>query len=539
LARSCEKIFCEINNYIHLLGYFAIFLNCKISYGAINMNMQKLPTTSSGERKPFDRKILMVGFGAVARCTLPILLEKIDAPLPNITVMDFENKAESLKIYTDRGLKYVRKKITPDNFDQVLSKHMEDGGLLVDLAWNIGANDIIGWCHEHNVLYANTSVEVWDSLAGVFTETPYEKSLYWRQMQLRKLSKDWRDAPTAVVDHGANPGLLSHFVKLGLTDIAKKLMADKKAAGQDKGKLEQYLKDKNFAQLAKNLNVKVIHCSERDTQITNRPKEVDEFVGTWSIEGLREEGTAPAEMGWGTHEKELPALAFIPPRGPKNQIFLAQMGINTWVRSWVPDEEIVGMVIRHGEAFGLSDRLTVWKDDPADPGHGKKAVYRPTVHYAYMPCHETLSSLYELRGRNYVLPPKLRIMSDEIISGADILGALLMGHEYNSWWTGSILDIAEARRLVPWQNATTIQVAIGVVAAVLWMIENPRQGINLPDDLPHDFVLDIAKPYLGKLVSKASDWTPLKNRTVYFKENPASKIDKKDIWQFKNFLFVD
>ncbi len=95
--------------------------------------------------------------------------------------------------------------------------------------------------------------------------------------------------------------------------------------------------------------------------------------------------------------------------------------MNTWVRSWIPDQEIVGMVIRHGEAFGLSDRLTVWE--------GEKAVFRPTVHYAYMPCHETLSSLCELRGRNYVLPPKLRIMEDEITTGADILGALLMGHE--------------------------------------------------------------------------------------------------------------
>src|SRR3989338_5616216 len=241
-------------------------------------------------KKKFNKKILIIGYGSVAQCTLPILLEKIDAPLANITIIDFANKAEALKKYTRKGLSYIQEKITKENLGHVLSKHVDCGGLLIDLAWNIGANDIIGWCHDHNVLYSNTSVEVWDSLAGVFKETPYEKSLYWRQMQLRKLSKDWRDAPTAVVDHGANPGLLSHFVKLGLTDIAKKLMADKKAAGQDKGKLEQYLKDKNFAQLAKNLNVKVIHCSERDTQITNRPKEVDEFVGTWSIEGLREEG---------------------------------------------------------------------------------------------------------------------------------------------------------------------------------------------------------------------------------------------------------
>ena len=61
-------------------------------------------------------------------------------------------------------------------------------------------------------------------------------------------------------------------------------------------------------------------------------------------------------------------------------------------------------------------------------------------------------------------------MNDEIIGGADILGALLMGHAYNAWWTGSDLSIEESRRLVPHQNATTMQVAISVVAAVLWMM---------------------------------------------------------------------
>jgi homospermidine synthase len=278
------------------------------------------------------------------------------------------------------------------------------------------------------------------------------------------------------------------------------------------------------------LGVKVIHISERDTQITNRPKEVDEFVGTWSIEGLREEGMAPAEMGWGTHEKRLPELAHVPEYGPKNQIFLSQMGMNTWVRSFVPGHQIIGMVIRHAEAFSISDRFTVWK--------GKKAVYRPTVHYAYMPCHETLSSLYELRARNYNLQPRLRIMSDEIASGDDILGALIMGHKYNSWWTGSILSIEESRRLVPHQNATTMQVAIGVVSAVMWMIENPARGYCLPDDLPFDYVLPLAKPYLGEFVSKAYDWTPLKNYSVIFKDNPKAYLDKKNIWCFGNFRFV-
>ena len=207
------------------------------------------------------------------------------------------------------------------------------------------------------------------------------------------------------------------------------------------------------------------------------------------------------------------------------------MGMNTWVRSWVPHQEIIGMVIRHGEAFSISDKLTIWKNG--------KAIYRPTVHYAYMPCHETISSLHELRGRNYELQPSLRIMSDEITAGDDILGALIMGHKYNSWWTGSILGIDESRKLVPHQNATTMQVAIGVVSAAMWMIENPQKGVCVPDDLPHDHILAIAKPYLGKLASLPSDWTPLKNYRVFFKENPKAYLDKKNIWCFNNFLFKD
>ncbi len=128
-------------------------------------------------------------------------------------------------------------------------------------------------------------------------------------------------------------------------------------------------------------------------------------------------------------------------------------------------------------------------------------------------------------------------MSDEIIKGEDILGALIMGHRYNSWWTGSVLSIEESRRLVPHQNATTVQVAIGVVSAIMWMLENPDRGVCIPDDLPYDYILNTAKPYLGKFVSEAADWTPFKNYQLFFKENPKAYLDKKNMWCFENFLF--
>jgi homospermidine synthase len=208
------------------------------------------------------------------------------------------------------------------------------------------------------------------------------------------------------------------------------------------------------------------------------------------------------------------------------------MGINTQVASWVPNHTIVGMVVRHGEAFSITEKLSV-----RDPNG--RTIYRPTVHYAYCPCDAAIASLWELRGNDYRLQPRVRIMTDEITSGADILGALVMGHPLTSWWCGTDLSIEESRRLVPHQNATTMQVAISVVAATMWLIENPARGVVLPDDLPHEYVLDVARPYLGKFISVRSDWTPLTNYSNAFHGYNRPAVDPADPWQFKNFLLTD
>ncbi|HEX9046359.1 MAG TPA: saccharopine dehydrogenase C-terminal domain-containing protein [Verrucomicrobiae bacterium] len=477
----------------------------------------------------FKNKILFVGYGAVAQCALPILVKHINAPAKNITVMDFEDRKVLLAPWIKRGVKFVRDRVTPDNMATLLGKYLSAGDVLIDLAWNIDCAELLQWCHDHGVLYINTSVELWDPYENSKGASPQKMTLYWRHMNLRKMIVKWdQPGPTAVLEHGANPGLISHFTKQGLIDIGRRALKDKKVTGQDAEIVQQLIADQKFNYLAQKLGVKVIHCSERDTQVTDIPKQVDEFVNTWSVEGFREEGTTTAEMGWGTHEKELPALAHEHKEGPRNQICLARMGMNTWVRSWVPDYCIHGMVVRHGEAFTISDKLTVWKNG--------KAMYRPTVHYAYCPADVAIASLNELRGYDYKLQPKVRILNDEITSGSDILGALLMGHAYNSWWIGSDLSIEESRRLVPHQNATTMQVAISVIGAVMWMIEHPDRGVVVPDELPHEYILKIAKPYLGKFISKPSDWTPLKHQVDAFNGYAKADLDRKDPWQFKNFL---
>ncbi len=341
--------------------------------------------------------------------------------------------------------------------------------MIVDLAWNIGTADLLQWCREHGVRYVNASLEVWDPYDGVGRQAPVARTLYARHMALRAMIAQWGDnrGPTAVLDHGANPGLVSHFTKAALADIADRVLAGA-APGPSRDTLSAARGDGSWNVVAQSLGIKVIHISERDTQISGRPKRENEFVNTWSVEGFYEEGIAPAEMGWGTHEKTLPALAQRHAHGPRHQICLAHPGCRTWVRSWVPCGEIVGMVIRHGEAFSIAEALTVTADG--------EAVYRPTVHYAYCPADAAIASLHELHMRNDVLQPDQRIMNDDIVDGRDELGCLLMGHPFTSWWIGSLLDIHEARRLVPHQNATTLQVAAAVLGRVAVAAREPLGG---------------------------------------------------------------
>jgi len=496
-------------------------------------------------RTRFDGRLLLLGCGSVGQCTLPLLLRHLDMPPERITVLDFEDVRPRIAEALGAGVAFKRERLTRDNYEALLAALVGPGDAIVDLSWNVETIDMLRWCGERGVLFINTSVEEWDPYEDIENKSPYERSLYLRQMRIRLLKGELaaKGAPgsTAIVDHGANPGLVNHFTKRALLEIGAAMLERgiPAADGSTPGQLARLIADaeafapQSFARLSRATGTKVIHISERDTQISSVPKAVDEFVNTWSIEGFYEEGTAPAEMGWGTHERRLPRNAHVPIGGPGNQIFLAQPGVRTFVHSWVPKGgPIIGMVVRHAESFTISDHLTVWEDTP----EGYRATYRPTVHYAYMPCDNAILSLYELAMRSYQLQPKQRIMNDEITDGMDELGVLLMGHGLNAYWVGSQLDIHETRQLVPGQNATTLQVAAAVLGGLVWMIRNPAKGILVPDELPFREVLDVAGPYLGPCPSVQTDWTPLQSRSRLFARWGTPAVGEDELWQFSSFL---
>ena len=100
----------------------------------------------------FKNKILFVGYGAVAECTLPILFKHLKVPAKNVTVMDFENRAAKLKPWTSKGVRFVRDRVTEENMGRLLAKHVGQGDLIIDLAWNIDACEILQWCRDHGVM---------------------------------------------------------------------------------------------------------------------------------------------------------------------------------------------------------------------------------------------------------------------------------------------------------------------------------------------------------------------------------------------------
>src|SRR5580693_7938112 len=189
----------------------------------------------------FPNKVLLLGFRAVARCTLPILVKHLSLDPRNITILDFEPNEAALKPWIDQGVTFVKDRVAPENLGSLLGRFLSAGDLLIDLAWNIDCCEILQWCHDRGVLYVNTSVEVWDPYAGAENKHPTERTLFWRHMKLRRMIASWTEpGPTAVIEHGANPGLISHFTKQGLLDIAGRALAEQKFGGAHAEKIAHH-----------------------------------------------------------------------------------------------------------------------------------------------------------------------------------------------------------------------------------------------------------------------------------------------------------
>jgi homospermidine synthase len=463
----------------------------------------------------FPGRLVIVGFGSIGQGVLPLLLRHLEIEPAQIAIVTAEPRGRD--VAAENGVAFIEAALTRDNYRELLDPRLGSGDFLLNLSVDVSSTALIELCREKGALYLDTCIEPW---TGGYTDPslpPSARSNYALRESALALRRRYPQGPTAVITHGANPGLVSHFVKQALVDLARDagLGVDIPVTRGD------------WSRLAERLGVKVIHIAERDTQVATIPKVPGEFVNTWSIDGFVSEGSQPAELGWGTHERHFPADGQRHDFGSGAAIYLLRPGAGTQVRSWTPLEgPYQGFLITHGESISIADYLTVLD--------GGEARYRPTCHYAYHPCDDAVLSLHEFAGKNWRLQQRKRLMMDEITEGIDELGVLLMGGAKGVYWYGSRLTIAEARRAAPHNNATSLQVTAAVLAGVVWALEHPRQGIVEPDEMDFARILDVARPYLGELVGIYGDWTPLDDRETLFPED----LDRDDPWQFKNIRVV-
>src|SRR5258708_5440029 len=341
----------------------------------------------------FPGRILLIGFGSIGQGVLP--LRHISITPERITIVSAEDKgsAEAAKY----GIKFIQERLTRENHRRVLNPLLGRGDFLINVSVEVSSVALIKLCWEKGAMYLDTCTEPWPGGYTDPTVPAARRTNYVLREEVLALRAGNPRAPTAVLTHGANPGLVSHLVKQALLNIAADTKVD---AGRPASRAE-------WADLARKLGVKVMHIAERDTQISSQPKQPGEFVNTWSVEGFVAEGSQPSEMGWGTHERNFPRDGKRHDSGCLAAIYLTQPGAGTRVRTWTPHAgHFHGFCITHGESISIADYFTVRE--------GSQVAYRPTVHYAYHPCDAAVTSVYELAGRNYVPQERQRIIMDDI-----------------------------------------------------------------------------------------------------------------------------
>ena len=470
---------------------------------------------ATDDRKPprLAGGLVMVGFGCIGQGVLPLLLRHIDLWPSQITIISPEDGAAD-RVALHFGVQRLSVRLTEHNFEALLRPWLGPGDFLLNLSVDVSSAALIGLCQRVGAVYLDTCLEPW---AGGYLDqrlSSRQRTNGALRDEALALRRPHRNGPTALLTHGANPGLVSHFVKQGLLDIAQ-------ATDTPVDDADDPLR---WPRLAHRLGIKVIHIAERDTQVGSSRKQPGEFVNTWSVDGFVGEGCQPAELGWGSHERHFPADGRRHPLATSPSIYLERPGAATRVRSWTP---LAGpqhaYLIAHGEAISIAECLTLTQ--PGQPD------YRPTVHYAYRPCDDAMLSLDELAGRNWQPQSHQRILKDDIVSGVDELGVLLMGSPAGAYWYGSRLSIEQARALAPFNSATSLQVTAAVMAGVVWVLRNPQRDVVEPDDLPFAELLALSRPYLGDVFGEFTTWTPLQGRGRLFAED----LDETDPWQFKNF----
>ncbi len=181
----------------------------------------------------FDGPIVMIGFGSIGKGTLPLVERHIAHDQAKFTVIAPDDADRAL--LDERGIAFHHLGLTRENYVEILKPLLTAGGkqgLVINLSVDVSSVAIVRLCKELGALYIDTVVEPWP---GFYTDarlTASQRSNYALRESMMDLRRAAPGGPTAVTTCGANPGMVSWFVKQALLDVARDTGASTRRAGR-------------------------------------------------------------------------------------------------------------------------------------------------------------------------------------------------------------------------------------------------------------------------------------------------------------------
>lgn len=480
------------------------------------------------DKKNINCKIYIIGFGSIGRPLLWLLLQLTTLEQKNITVIEMRDRDVFADQFQNVNFLF-NVKLTKENY-KLIFKELQQNDLIIDCGYDIGTDDIIKICNKVGASHINSCIQTWfndsDDDNDNNNNNNDNASLYHLHKKLETVNDNIKNKNfNCIVSMGCNPGNVSLWVKKGVYKIAESM------------NIKKVYKEDEINKLAQKIDIHVIHVSEKDTQIVHEPKKINEYCNTWS--GTREsyygEALSYVELSWGTHENDIKKdfmdedITYV----GNDFLILNKMGAYTYAQSWIPYvNKYIGNVICHDESYTIGKNLTI--------KNKKNIVYKPSVYYVYHPCNEASNSIYELKERNEKYQDKFRLLTNEIISGRDLLGLTYYLGNGSIYWIGSTLSIDETRELFSHQldsiiNATILQVVAGYITGIFYLYdlsaENKKIGLIVPDKIPLEY-MKYQLPFLGDFLFIEKN----KYHLTLLENNIKSGIGKTTKWNFDNFL---
>ncbi|HEY6923397.1 MAG TPA: saccharopine dehydrogenase NADP-binding domain-containing protein, partial [Steroidobacteraceae bacterium] len=166
----------------------------------------------------FPGRILFIGFGSIGQGVLPLILRHIGIPPERVSIVTAEDRGndEAAKY----GVKFIKERLTRENYRRVLNPLLGRGDFLVNVSVEVSSVALVKLCWEKGAMYLDTCIEPWPGGYTDPTLPAAKRTNYALREEALALRPGNARAPTAVLTHGANPGLVSHFVKQALLNIA-------------------------------------------------------------------------------------------------------------------------------------------------------------------------------------------------------------------------------------------------------------------------------------------------------------------------------